>query len=163
MDIGSTEVIDVVRNIWQSLLNEEIEPSFVQDEHSEGFLTGFIQITGGWNGAVVCTASARLVRQVACTLFGIDEDSLTPDLLQDALAELTNMVGGNLKALLPGPSYLCLPAVIEGKDYSVSVRATSPVLEVSFLKGDEPFLVKLLSADTESRSEQRSSQKRVLV
>jgi len=29
--------------------------------------------------------------------------------MQDAIAELANMVGGNLKSILPGPSMLSLP------------------------------------------------------
>lgn len=148
MDIGASEVIDVVQNVWQSFLNDQIEFTDQIEEQERCYLTGFIQITGGWNGAVVCTATNRLVRLVAQTLFGLPEDQLTPDFLQDALAEVTNMVGGNLKAILPGPSYLCLPAVIEGQDYSVSVRATHPVLTVRFVNKTEPFMVRILSAQS---------------
>ncbi len=146
MDINQSLVLEVVQNIWQSLLNDEIhldEPH----ETTDPYLTGFIQITGTWNGAVVCIATHQLVQRVAQILFGLPADSLTKDLLQDALAELTNMVGGNLKALLPGPSYLCLPVVIEGKDYSVSVRATHPLLEVPFSYQGDPFVVTILSAE----------------
>ncbi len=149
MDIGTAEVIDVVQNVWQSFLNDHIEFTDLVGEQDQSYLTGFIQITGGWNGAVVCTATGNLVRRIAQTLFGLPADQLTPDLLQDALAEVTNMVGGNLKAILPGPSYLCLPAVIEGQDYSVSVRATYPILSVRFLHQAEPFVVRILSAQAE--------------
>ena len=73
------------------------------------------------------------------------DDALSIELLHDALAELTNMIGGNLKALLPGPSFLCLSAVIEGANYKVCVPGTHPVLETAFLSEQQPFTVKLLA------------------
>ena len=33
---------------------------------------------------------------------------------QDVASELVNMIGGNLKSLLPGPSFLSLPTIVSG-------------------------------------------------
>ena len=106
---------------------------------------GFIQIAGAWEGAVVCIGSEALVRRAAAVMFGIPAEALTVELLHDAFGELTNMVGGNLKALLPGPSFLCLPAVVEGANYSVCIPAARPVLDVGFLSDGQPFNVKILA------------------
>jgi chemotaxis protein CheX len=148
MDIGECEIHDVVRNIWETVLGWGIEPTaaLTLPHGNREFLTGFVFIAGAWQGAVVCTSSDALVRHAAAVMFGIPQDTLTIELLHDALGELTNMIGGNVKALLPGPSYLCLPAVVEGSDNAVCVDGTEPIVELAFLSQGQPFTVKLLGA-----------------
>ena len=152
MDIGEREIHDVVRSIWETVLGWEIQPSSTLDlpQGNRGCRTGFIQIAGAWEGAIVCISSEVLVRRAAAVMFGTPQDTLTIELLHDALGELTNMVGGNLKALLPGPSFLCLPAVVEGSDYSVCVPAAWPVVEAAFSSHEQPFTVKLLAGGPSS-------------
>ena len=77
-------------------------------------------------------------------MFGIPEQSATAEQTQDALGELTNMVGGNIKALLPVPSRLSLPAVAEGADYLALLPGGRVVSEVNFECLGEPFFVILL-------------------
>ncbi|HVD28484.1 MAG TPA: chemotaxis protein CheX [Mycobacteriales bacterium] len=56
----------------------------------------------------------RLARTAASAMFDRPAEALTDDEVADALGELTNMIGGNLKSLLPGPSRLSMPAVTVG-------------------------------------------------
>ena len=44
-------------------------------------------------------------------MFGSAPDVVTDAEVVDALGELTNMIGGNVKSLLPAPSQLSLPMV----------------------------------------------------
>lgn len=147
MEVGQKEIQEVVRSIWESVLGWDAEPAPTPEipRVSGGYLTAFIQIAGTWEGAVVCISSTDLVRRAAGAMFGMQTDELTTELLFDALGELTNMVGGNLKALMPGPSYLCLPAVIEGSDYSVRVPSAMPMADASFVCQGELFTVKILA------------------
>lgn len=152
MNIGQDEIREIVRSIWESVLGWDIQPTPVPDlpRGNRGFRTAFIQIAGAWEGAVVCISSEALARRAAEVIFGMKPESLTIELLHDALGELTNMVGGNLKALLPGPSFLCLPAVVEGSDYSICVPAARPVVEAAFSSHGQPFTVKLLAGGPSS-------------
>lgn len=147
MEIGQNQIHEVVRSIWESVLSQEIEPSPtpVIPRGTGGYITAFIQIAGAWEGAVVCISSLELVRKSAAVMFAMKPEELSTELLYDALGELTNMVGGNLKALMPGPSFLCLPAVIEGSDYSVCVPSAMPMNESSFTCDGEPFTIKILA------------------
>jgi len=64
---------------------------------------------------------------------------------------LANMVGGNVKALLPEPCRISLPAVADGMDYRLSVPGARPVTAVTWTCGGEPLMVRLLkrrSADS---------------
>jgi chemotaxis protein CheX len=147
MEIGPHDLHDIVRTIWDALLGWEVQPivsAQLPNMHGSS-RTGFVQIAGAWEGAVACTSSDALLRRAAAVIFQKPPDAVTLEMVHDALGELVNMIGGNIKALLPGPSYLCLPAVVEGSDFSVCVPAARPVVEAEFLSQGQPLVVKLLA------------------
>src|SRR5207248_3096506 len=73
------------------------------------FLTGRVPIGGAWEGAVSLRCPEPLCRSFAADLFGrLAADVEDADVF-DALGELANIIGGNLKALLPGVCRLGLP------------------------------------------------------
>jgi chemotaxis protein CheX len=61
--------------------------------------------------------------------------------MQDAITELSNMVGGNIKALLPQPSRLSLPTVFEGQDYKLRVPGAVCVSRLIFESQGSQFVV----------------------
>jgi chemotaxis protein CheX len=146
MQITHDEVHEIVRSIWESILGWDIQPTWPGDcsQNDSRSRKGFIQITGAWEGALICIGSDALVRSAAATMYGLPADGLAAELLNDALGELTNMIGGNLKALLPGPSFLCLPVIVEGENEAGSLGYAQPVVELGFSSQGEPFMVKLL-------------------
>jgi chemotaxis protein CheX len=60
--------------------------------------------------------------------------------VEDVVAELANMVGGNLKALIPAANKLSLPMITTGNDLSDLVGATK-VHDLGFLVDGEPMRV----------------------
>ena len=54
------------------------------------------------------------------------------------------MLGGNLKVLLPQPSQMSLPAVIEGSDYKIMVPSTAVMNEVGFNSEGQPLRISIL-------------------
>ena len=70
----------------------------------------------------------------------------TPSLdeIGDALGELTNMVAGNIKALLPESCSISLPTVAQGLSYEINVVGTSAVATVPFTCIDDPLVVTLV-------------------
>jgi hypothetical protein len=44
---------------------------------------------------------------------------VAPDDVRDGLGELTNVIAGNLKPLLPSGVSLSIPSVVEGRDYAL--------------------------------------------
>jgi hypothetical protein len=58
-----------------------------------------------------------LARLTAEKLLGTPKVSVDQDVL-DAVGEMSNILGGNLKVLLPVPHKLSLPVVISGSNYS---------------------------------------------
>jgi chemotaxis protein CheX len=67
---------------------------------------------GPWTGAVVLTCGRSTAEELSrCLLAEHAPPVLDAEDIQDALGELANVVGGNVKAVLPGPSVLGLPEV----------------------------------------------------
>ena len=54
----------------------------------------------------------------------------------DALGELTNMIGGNVKSLLPAPSQLSLPMVSESV-WPTTVPGSVAVCRIAFTVGTD--------------------------
>lgn len=71
-----------------------------------------------------------LVRQAAAAMFKATPSAMTETELWNVIGELTHMLGGNLKSLLPAPCHLSLPSVIEG--YNIPMKG--PVVERILLR-----------------------------
>ncbi|MFA6297749.1 MAG: chemotaxis protein CheX [Nocardioides sp.] len=129
---GLTDLHAVVDEVWSSFLGHE-EPLLpaLPDPASAGGITwsAATSVTGAWNGvvtvkipdAVAHTATERMLGLVA-------GQALTTEDVADAVGELVNMIGGNVKSLMPGPSVLSLPLVARG-----TIASPSDLAEVSCL------------------------------
>jgi len=153
MAFAESEICQITQTIWSSVLGLETERIEwkIEATHHEPFLTGCVSITGAWEGAVTLDCSAQLARQLAAVMMRQEPEQTSSDDIADALGELTNILGGNVKRLLPGPSRLTLPAVAEGRDYHLKVAGSQLLSEISFECEGEPMRVTLLQRDENGR------------
>ena len=147
--IEEGKMSEAVETVWATLLGlpATLNEAVLTGRLKSSMLTGCIQITGAWQGAVKVECSGGLARRVAAIMFGADDCEVTADQINDALGELTNIIGGNIKALLPEPSQLSMPAVTEGTDYLFSVPGSRPMAEMSFTCDGNPFQITILEID----------------
>ncbi len=142
----SVEVADIVNNVWQSLLEFDItlidEPEPVS--RSQWALTGCIQITGAWRGAITATCGESLGRQIAGAMMGLSPEDVTREDLSDSIGEIINMVGGNVKALLPSPCQLSLPSVTSGGQFELTVSRAEVVDTLHFQSLGFPIVLQVL-------------------
>jgi len=109
------ELTQIAQMVWESVLQMPLEPIATGvNEHDAASLTAIISITGAWNGHVTATVSESLAHQIASTMLEIGPESLSREDVFDALREVINMLGGNVKAVLPAPCQLSLPLVATG-------------------------------------------------
>ena len=80
-------------------------------------------------------------------MFDIEPAEATNDEIRDALGELTSITGGNLKSLMPGPSQLSIPAVVEGTDYRLILPESRRLVCVAFECEREPLWVTLIQRE----------------
>ncbi len=124
MSLSTGDLFEILELVWSTQLGLELEngqpPGITPSLPPEGLMTGIVQISGEFSGAVHLICSRGVVRTAAGKMFSVAEGKLEDDDLRDALGELTNMVGGNIKTLLPGSENISLPTVIEGSNYGVA-------------------------------------------
>lgn len=145
MQFIEKEICDYTESIWQSILSLKAIPDSNSNGNSDNdfALAGCIHITGAWEGTVTIDFPMSLAKQVASIMFSLSDDEVDSSLIQDALGELTNMTGGNIKSLLPEPCYLSLPAVAF-TDSNMRVPGSEMVTNVMFKCSGENFRVSLL-------------------
>ena len=91
-------------------------------------VSGSVTISGEWNGAVQMELTESSQRGAAAAMFMMEPDALSLEEFVDAVGELVNMVGGGIKGMLPEPSRLSLPTVVQGHDLHLSFPGMGPSL-----------------------------------
>ena len=108
--IDEATVQEITEQAWLALVGEDEVLVPLPAPLPADALSSWVEIVGPWTGSVVLTCG----RQTALALTHALLREHAPEVLEeedvdDALGELANVVGGNVKAVLPGPSVLGLP------------------------------------------------------
>jgi chemotaxis protein CheX len=135
--VSPDDVAIITQDVWASFLGVEIA-QIGADESLAGrpSMVGAVRVTDAWFGAVVLEMTPGLARQVAATMFASTPDVVNEAEVVDALGELTNMIGGNVKSLLPAPSQLSLPMVSESV-WPTTVPGSVAVCRIAFSVGPD--------------------------
>lgn len=142
MHLSSDDVAQIVQEVWSSMLGLEVDPVDIEVEKGEPSVAGSVGVTGATDCLISLEISEAGARQLAAAMFGLGEDDVSDDDIGDTVGELTNMVGGNIKSLLPEPSTLSLPVVASGKIPTLKVVGGTELLKQTFISnGGEPMFV----------------------
>jgi chemotaxis protein CheX len=150
MQIAESKICQLTESIWNSMLGLDVEKSDSPVTLGEGYYSGTIHISGAWDGDVSLDCSAELARSLASLMFGVEPETAASDEIRDALGELTNMLGGNIKSLLPGPCQLSLPSVTEDLDhidYQLRMQGGELLNEVGFYCEGGPLRIIVVQRD----------------
>jgi chemotaxis protein CheX len=136
------DCVTIAQSVFSMMLNMEVVPCETQlGEKRPDRVSGCVQISGAWQGAVVLQTSVAMATKAARRMLNIPSGDVSEADIKDALAELTNMIGGNMKSLVPGPSFLSLPSVTTGRDFDFEVSGAKLIGDVSLNCGGEPIRV----------------------
>lgn len=127
MSVAAPELTDVqtiVEQVWSSFLGEA-EPLLPQPVPAgapfpaEDAWSAAITVNGtngGWSGMVTVELAEKVAFSLTAEMLGVEDvEDLEDGDVADAVGELVNMIGGNIKSLMPGPSALSLPVVAAGR------------------------------------------------
>lgn len=148
-------ITELARDTWTSLLPDEhgLLPGIAQGDTGSGWssegagIAATVDISGEWNGTACLSCSIAAGRRAASVMFEMDDEELTAAEISDAIGELINVVGGNIKGLLPSPSALSLPVVHDAADFELPGHLEL-ALEVHFTWIDEPVMFTLWTTET---------------
>jgi chemotaxis protein CheX len=144
-----TELIDagtvqsIAEDAWIALVGEDEVLVPLPEELPPDALSAWVDVVGPWTGSVVLTTGRQTAVDLCRALLG----EAAPDLLEhedvaDAFGEIANVVGGNVKAVLPGPSALSLPEVGSGP----AVRNPADLCRLDVLWRGQPLSISVQGA-----------------
>jgi hypothetical protein len=150
-----TELIDeatiqsIAEDAWVALVGEDEFLVPLPSRLPEDTISSWVDVVGPWTGTVVLTTGRQTAADLTRALLGAaSPEVLDHEDVADAFGEIANVVGGNVKAALPGPSALSLPEVgspaaprnpadvcrldvlWRGEPLSISVQGALPALPV---------------------------------
>ncbi len=130
--ISVEDIVTITQNILSTMLKLDAVPGELdRTELPSDRVTGCIQISGEWQGAVVIQSSSALAKAFASRLLETNIDALSDADIQDAFAEMTNMIGGNVKGQVPCPSFLSIPSVTTGHDFDFHLSGATVIRDVT--------------------------------
>ena len=140
------DLLEITSEVWSSYLDLEGEnPLMALDAPGPaGNVCASVSLTGAWRGHVVLVCSADASREATAALMGVDADAVSEEDVADALGELANVIGGNVKSLLPEPSALSLPHVVSGEQ--VYWPAVTELCRIDAVWRNEPVNVSVLES-----------------
>ena len=109
MSVERSLLTEFVSDIWRLVVGRAVETAAEIPPPATGWTFACVQITGAWRGTVTVAADAELVRALAAAMLSVPAERVSDTDRADALGDLTGMVAGNLKAVLPPPCYLSGP------------------------------------------------------
>ena len=130
--IAEGDVVTVARAVWGDMLGLALDgPDPGAPLPAGPVLRARVVIRAALDVVVALEVGPDAGRVLAGAMFGTDPGDLGLDELTDALGELANMVGGNLKLLVAPPAALTLPAV-SGDGEPAADPGTRQLLRVPF-------------------------------
>lgn len=147
MQTPTVELDRIISDIWAAMLGLTLEPYhdapvFPADTR---VATGVVQITGDFEGAVTIQLTEHKATEVAALMFAMEPEEIGEEEVSDAVGELANMAGGNVKSTLSGSCQLSLPSVTSGRDYHVSVPGTVVRDKIGMICQGELVAISLLT------------------
>ena len=141
------DVRAVTGQVWESCLSPYGDPlSWGTGERLEGDVAqALIRVVGEWSGVITLEMSDEAAETAARVLETAATDEVAPEEVADAVGELVNIIGGNIKSLLPTPSTLSLPEVAQVAAPAAAERATTEHCRVDLSWGPRPIRVRVWS------------------
>jgi chemotaxis protein CheX len=109
---------EIVNEVWVAYLDPDgLHPLLPADPaKAKADTTSAVSITGAWHGHVMFACTDKAARNAAAAFLAMDPADVTDEDVADVLGELANIVGGNVKSMLPNGCFLSLPHVVMSRD-----------------------------------------------
>jgi len=150
--LDTEKVAEIIRSatedVFATMLALPIEAGAAELEiaknDSVDGIIALVGLAGPWVGSGRVSCSSAFACKISGALLAAEYDAVNEDVL-DAMAEVTNMIIGNVKSALEedlGPMGLSIPTVIFGRNYQARSAGVKEWIALPFRSGGERFDVK---------------------
>jgi chemotaxis protein CheX len=143
--VNEGDLAEMVEQVWVSYLDPEgVSPLIpTGDDKQPSEVHSSVSITGSWSGHVVYATSILAAKKAAAAFLAMEADEVSQEDLTDVLGELANIVGGNVKAMLPPGCLLSLPQVVLAPDTATRYPAAERISGLYGVWDGEPVSVSM--------------------
>lgn len=147
MDI-SEKIIESTIEIFTTMVMMDVSVDGAPLESSgtlSDAITGMIGLAGTHKGVLAIHIPNNVAIAITSSFLGMDVDSINDD-VRDAVGELANMLGGNVKTILSQNGRdidLSLPSTIAGHEYGFQAATDVDIVILPFKTEHGRFLVEL--------------------
>ena len=112
-EINAEHIQQVVKDLFGTMLSIDFTSLGTPDDViiRDEMLEASVNIDGDWNARLRVFASQELAEIIAAAMFGMEIPELTDEETRDAVGEVANVIGGNIKGIADRDCSLSLPSV----------------------------------------------------
>jgi chemotaxis protein CheX len=156
--VNEADLAEMVEQVWVSYLDPEGVSPLVPngDDAQPSDVHSSVSITGSWTGHVVYASSTRAAKKAAAAFLAMEPDEVSAEDVSDVLGELANIVGGNVKAMLPPGAQLSLPQVVLAPESATTYPSAERVTGLYGLWEGEPVSISMWQSRNERKKEGRT-------
>jgi len=151
--VNQSTIVEAIRGaaaeVFSTMLALELEveepfTETVPSAPSEGVVS-LVGLAGAWVGTGSLSCSAQLACQISSQMLMTELTAVDGEVL-DAVAEVTNMIIGNVKTVLEadlGPMGLSIPTVVFGKNFTTRGAGNGQWIVLPFRCGEERMEIRV--------------------
>ncbi len=158
MQTTNVQVIGEVCELLNSGISEVFSTMFSQSVEAisppdlrltqEVLIAGSVGFVGEANGVVYVHLTESFAKSLASGMLQMPENELDDEMVNDAVAEISNMIVGSVKSNLCDrgfPCVLTIPSIVRGRDFGAEASAGSERASLGFQCGPGQLFVEVLA------------------
>ena len=151
MHVDEQHILSLSQQLWNDHLGLHVGPRQESNhETDERTWSSCINISGAWQGALVLECPESIVRHAAAMLFADDGEEITTEDIEDALKELSVMIGKRMRQVLPEATKLSRPSIVNEPDRKEILESLSELTDLQLSCEGRPVRISLLKKDVEA-------------
>lgn len=141
------QIIEAVKEIFSTMIMMEVSASgeTPPDKALTDSISGIIGLAGTHKGVLAIHLPHKVAMAITGSFLGMEVDEINTD-VEDAVGELANMLGGNVKSILSANGRdisLSMPTTISGKQYDFQPTKDADSLIISCVCEAGGFIIEL--------------------
>lgn len=135
-DVSVEMVTQIVESIFTTMMDLPVSASEAPWLPARDRLVSSVHLEGDWSGVVSLECNQEQACRFAGRLLSMNPPDAVDDDVRDALGELANMIGGNLKSTIAVDARLSMPSVTDGShEFRMGSPDTQDKIAFSFTGG----------------------------
>ncbi len=151
MHVDEQQLQSLSRQLWNDRLGLTVGPLDESNhEVDEKTWSSCINISGSWQGALLLECPESIVRHAAAMLFASDGEETTTEDIEDALKELSVLIGKQMRQILPEATKLSRPSIVKEADRDEVLHSLRELTDLHLSCEGRPIRIALLEKDVET-------------